>query len=288
MNTVKQIPAYQRVLMVDPQHFDIQYSINPFMKDEHGNLKKVDKAKARQQWNALAETYRKLGLDVVVIPGRPNFPDMVFAANQSMPYWSLDKNVPAVVMAKMQSDFRKDEVPFFTEWFEGEHYSMGEITGEPTMTFEGNGDVSIQGKRPVIWAANGPRTSVEVAEALHKLTGYEVVSLRLQDPRFYHLDTCFSILNTDTVAYYPGAFDSADVEKIKKGFSRQIEISLEECRDSFAGNCHSPDGKHVILQQGSPKFCAALREHGFEPIEVDTSEFMKSGGSVFCMKMMAY
>ena len=30
------------------------------------------------------------------------------------------------------------------------------------------------------------------------------------------------------------------------------------------------------------------RRAGFTPIEVDTSEFMKSGGSVFCLKVMIY
>ena len=31
-----------------------------------------------------------------------------------------------------------------------------------------------------------------------------------------------------------------------------------------------------------------LKGEGFKVYEVDTSEFMKSGGSVFCMKMMHY
>ena len=31
---------------------------------------------------------------------------------------------------------------------------------------------------------------------------------------------------------------------------------------------------------------AAVREAGFEVIALDTSEFLKSGGSVFCMKLM--
>jgi len=281
------LPAKQRVLMVDPEFFDIQYSINPFMRDEQGNLKRIDKAKARQQWNALADVYRDLGLDVVVLKGHPNLPDMVFAANQSFPYWSLDKNVPAVVMARMESAFRKPEVPFFAEWFEGEHYHIQEIS-DPELTFEGNGDVLVQGNRPVIWAANGPRTSSAVADALIGVTGYEVVTLTLRHHFFYHLDTCFSILNDTTVAYFPGAFDAADLKKIEQGFSKRIEIGLDECKDAFAGNCHSPDGKHVILQKGAPQFVAALKANGFEPIEVETSEYIKAGGSVFCMKMMVY
>ena len=29
-----------------------------------------------------------------------------------------------------------------------------------------------------------------------------------------------------------------------------------------------------------------LREAGFEVVELDTDEYLKSGGSVFCMKLM--
>jgi len=287
MITPKKLPLQQRVLMVNPEYFDVEYAINAFMTDENGELKRVDKTLAKHQWKTLADIYRKLGLEVTILQARPNLPDMVFAANQSLPFWSLDTNVPAVVMSRMTSKFRKPEVEFFSEWYESEHYAIREIN-QDELTFEGNGDAVVQGTRPVIWVANGPRTSAAVADELKRLTGYEVISLTLRHELFYHLDTCFSILDSETVAFYPGAFDAADLEKIKKGFSRRIEIGLEECRDSFAGNCHSPDGKHVILQKGSPKFCGALKTHGFEPIEVDTSEFMKSGGSVFCMKMMAY
>ncbi len=291
MISPKKLPVQQRVLMVSPDYFDVEYAINAFMRDKNGELKRVDKAKAHQQWKELGDVYRKLGLEVTIIQARPNLPDMVFAANQSLTYWSLDKNVPAVVMSKMTSKFRKPEVEFFSEWYESEHYSINEIAeeiNEERLTFEGNGDAVVQGTRAVIWAANGPRTSPAVADELRRLTGYEVVPLTLRHELFYHLDTCFSILDSNTVAYLPAAFDATDVEKIKKGFSRQIEIGLDECKNSFAGNCHSPDGKHVILQKGSPNFCERLKANGFEPIEVDTSEFMKSGGSVFCMKMMAY
>src|SRR5688572_22811337 len=285
--STKHVPTRNRVLMVDPQFFDIQYSINPFMRDEHGNLKKIDKAKAREQWNAVADAYRGLGLEVTVLPGRPNLPDMVFAANQSFPYWSLDKGVPAVILARMESAFRKPEVPFFAEWYEGQHYQLREIS-DSNLTFEGHGDVLIQGQRPLIWAASGPRTSPAVAAALRETTRYEVVSLTLRHLFFSHLATCFSILNDDTVAYFPGGFDEEDRAKIERGFSKRIEVGLEECRASFAGNCHSPDGKHVLLQRGASEFCRALVKNGFEPIELETSEYIKAGGSVFCMKMMAY
>jgi len=44
----------------------------------------------------------------------------------------------------------------------------------------------------------------------------------------------------------------------------------------------------VVIQQGSERINRKLRALGYEVLEVDTSEFMKSGGSVFCMKMYLF
>jgi len=54
---------------------------------------------------------------------------------------------------------------------------------------------------------------------------------------------------------------------------------------NFAGNAFCPDQKHVFLQAGCAALEEKLRAHHFIPVPVDTSEFMKSGGSVFCLKM---
>ncbi len=281
------LPERKRVLMVDPKYFDVKYSINPFMKDGAGVLNKVDKVKARQQWENLGEAYRNLGFEVIVLPAQPDLPDMVFSANQSFPFWLKDKNMPAVILSSMASPFRKAEVPFFAEWYEERGYQIFTLPDE-SLTFEGNGDVLIQNSQPVIWAANGPRTSVKVAKHLEEITDYQVNSITLRHSDFYHLDTCFSVLNDSTVALYPSAFDSDDLRTIRKGFSKVIELDFEECHFAFAGNCHSPDGKNVILQPGAERFKAELTNRGFNAVEVDTSEFMKSGGSAFCMKMMVF
>ena len=42
----------------------------------------------------------------------------------------------------------------------------------------------------------------------------------------------------------------------------------------------------VVIQSGCRVLSSKLRELGFAVDEVDTSEFLKSGGSVFCMKQV--
>jgi N-dimethylarginine dimethylaminohydrolase len=113
-----------------------------------------------------------------------------------------------------------------------------------------------------------------------------VVQLKLADPRFYHLDTCFFAINEWTVAIYEGAFDERGLALIRHFFKNVISVSEKEALN-FALNAVAIKDD-IILQKGSPEFVAALKKYGFNAIEVDTSEFMKSGGSVFCMKMMVY
>src|SRR5205823_74258 len=109
---------------------------------------------------------------------------------------------------------------------------------------------------------------------------------KLTHPRFYHLDTCLSILNQTTALYCPAAFDTDGIDQLHKNFPNLIEVPLNEAdAPGFACNAHCPDQKHVILQKGSVQTCKNLVKNGFVPFEVDTSEFIKSGGSVFCMKL---
>ena len=113
-----------------------------------------------------------------------------------------------------------------------------------------------------------------------------IILLALHDPDFYHLDTCFCPLDEATVLLYPPAFERDGLACIEKMFDRIIVAPEREARELFACNAHSADGKHVIIQRGCVETCQNLTDHGYIPIEVDTDEFLKSGGSVFCMKQM--
>ena len=103
-----------------------------------------------------------------------------------------------------------------------------------------------------------------------------------------HLDTCFCVLSDEAALYFPDAFDAEGRALLASMFPRLIEVCEEEATRSLACNAHAVDGKTVILQRGAVDTVARLRAEGFCAIEVETDEFLKSGASVFCMKMMIY
>lgn len=276
-----------RILMTTPDYFEVIYAINPYMKDENGNLKQVDKKLAMKQWQDLKQKYESLGLEVEVLKGLTGFPDMVFCANQSLPFWDFLTNKPAVIMSHMRSEFRQGEVEAYSKWFREQGYEVKELS-QKNLSLEGNGDALVHPGKKLIWGGNGPRTDKEVYEEISNITGYDVIPLPLMNPDFYHLDTCFSILNEKTVVIQPEAFDELSRKMISSIFTSVIETNIADCSQYFTGNCHSPNGKDVITHKGCERFENDLKKNGFKVHGVDTSEFMKSGGSVFCMKMVCY
>jgi len=270
--------------MVSPRGYRVEYAINPFMKDAQGRLKQVDAAKAEAQWKQIKGLYEKLGLTVEVLDGDSTFPDMVFCANQCFPF--IDKNGrKSVVLSRMRSPERQGEVRHFGVWAESKGYQVHAITD---CFFEGCGDALWNFETGEVFGGIGPRTEARAYDQLEKIIGQSVHRLKLCDPNFYHMDTCLSILNKNTAAYVEAAFNQEGRALLKQKFSNLIPIKMNEALECFAGNCFSPNGKDVLLHPGATDLTANLRQLGFTIHEINTSEFLKAGGSVFCMKQTLF
>ncbi|MCB0405498.1 MAG: hypothetical protein KDD51_11995 [Bdellovibrionales bacterium] len=272
--------------MVRPDCFKIAYAINPHMRAPDGSLKRVDLPRATAQWERLRALYDSLEMRVEMLAAEEGFPDMVFAANQSFVFWDGEK--PCAILSTMASAERQGEIQFFEAYFKQRGYGVFHLSSYTTEPFEGNGDALLHPNGAFIWGGHGYRTSESAYETISRLTQLPVAPLRLIDPNCYHLDTCFAILDEKTVAIQESAFDAESLKRIRAGFERVLVIDPEENRLAFAGNAFCPNGKDVILNPGAPKFVAALEASGFRVHESDTSEFIKSGGSVFCLKMVVF
>jgi N-dimethylarginine dimethylaminohydrolase len=276
-------PEPQRILMCTPEHFDVLEVKNPFMA---GNVGKVDKARARAQWQELVAVFEAAGHEVLRIDGVPGLEDMVFAANQVLPGMGADER-PWVLLSHMRHPSRRPEVPHFRAFFARRGYAIHELPPAAGF-FEGQGDAIWHPGVQLLWGGHGPRTSFSAWARVAATVGVPVITVELVHPSFYHFDTCFCVLAPDAVMICPDAFDAAGRALIERMFARVIEIDEAEAAQFFACNALSLDGRKVVLQRGARTTTARLRAEGFEPIEVETGEFLKSGGSVFCLKVMVY
>ena len=276
------LPRPARVLMTTPDHFRVDYVINPHLE---GHIGTVDSDRARQQWDALRAAYERLGFGVSTVDGAEGQPDMVFCANQTLPALSADGRRVAV-MSRMHAPERAGEVDAYARFFASEGYDVHPLDADVPGTFEGMGDALWHPGRRLLWGGYGFRTDRGVYDRLESTLGVAVQPLALHDPDFYHLDTCLCPLDERTALVFPGAFTPGDMATLRAHFERVIEAPEAEARRLFACNAHSPDGETVLIQRGCTETNALLESAGYRVVELETDEYLKSGGSVFCMKLM--
>ncbi len=206
---------------------------------------------------------------------------MVFTANPSLNGRGPDDR-PICVPGRMAFASRQPEVEAHRQWFAANGYEIAELP-ETVAAFEGGGDAIWHPGRAFVWAASGPRTAGAAHEALATIFDVPVFSVQLTDPRYYHLDTCFCPIDERTVIIFSRAFSDASLALIHRIFDDVIEVDEVEA-ECFACNAAAFSGKTVVIQNGASRTIARLAKRGIDVRGVDTREFMKSGGSVFCMK----
>lgn len=283
--TISELPAMplpNKVLMVKPTYFDVEYVINPHMQ---GQIGEVDKMQAANEWEHLVDGYEELGHTVEILDGVKGLPDLVFCANQCLPFIDEQENRSAI-LSNMRATQRQGEVAIIKKWLQEQGYKTLSLDLDESGKFEGMGDAIWHFRRRLLWGGYGFRTSVRAYEQVSELLNTPVIALELVDDKFYHLDTCFCMLNEKSVLIYEDAFAPAAIEMIHKLFDNVILASKYEAEKLFAVNATCPDGKNVFIQQGSTDVNKKLRDAGFSVHEFSTYEFMKSGGSVFCMKLL--
>jgi N-dimethylarginine dimethylaminohydrolase len=251
--------------MCPPDYFAVEYAINPWMHPDEP----VDAALAMRQWQDLHQVFTELGHTVRTIAPVAGLPDMVFAANGATVIRGK------VLGSKFRYPERQPEAAAYLDWFRQAGYR---VTREGVAVNEGEGDIVFAGR--MILAGHGFRTDPAVAAELADLFGLPVVGLRLVDPRFYHLDTALAVLDPETLAYYPAAFDDAGRAALSSAFAELIEVKDEDAE--VLGLNAISDGRHVVLPEQATGMAAQLAAVGFEPVGVNLSELLKAGGGPKC------
>jgi N-dimethylarginine dimethylaminohydrolase len=262
--STERVAVHKTVLMCRPEHFTVSYRINPWMHPEDP----TDTSLAVRQWEELYRIYLDLGFDVELIDPIEGLPDMVYAANGG---FTLDG---IAYGAKFQYDERGPEGPAYMDWFR----SHGFEVAEPVSVNEGEGDFLLVGER--ILAGTGFRSDAGSHDELRRIYGREVVTLKLIDPSFYHLDTAIAVLDDSNVAYLPKAFDEASLETIRRLYPDAVVVNDADA--AVLGLNSFSDGKNVVIASRAVGFEASLRERGYNPIGVDLSELLLGGGGVKC------
>jgi N-dimethylarginine dimethylaminohydrolase len=255
--------------MCPPEHFVVEYAINPWMDT---NVP-VDAGLALKQWHLLRDALTDLGHIVHVLDSEPGLPDMVYAANGA---FSIDGTVCG---ARFRHPQRSAEAAAHHAF-----YARGPWTfAHPVHINEGEGDFAyLPGAYGgLILAGYGFRTEPAAHAEAQEVLGRPVVSLRLVDPRLYHLDTALAALDDRHVTYYPDAFSESSQRVLAQLFPDAV-IADRTDADAFGLNLVS-DGRHVVLNTEATGMAAKVRAVGYRPVPVELSELKRGGGSVKCV-----
>jgi lysine-ketoglutarate reductase/saccharopine dehydrogenase-like protein (TIGR00300 family) len=262
-----------RILMCTPTHYDVDYVINPWME---GNIHRSSRDLAQEQWNKLY-TVLKTHATVDLVEPQLGWPDMVFTANAGLVLGNT------VVLSRFFHPERQGEEPYFQEWFESQGYTVHTLP--KSLPFEGAGDALLDRSGRWLWAGYGFRSELDSHPYLAKWLDVEVLSLRLVDRRFYHLDTCFCPLTDGYLLYYPAAFDTYSNRMIELRVPSEKRIAIDEV-DAVNFSCNSVNIDHVVvMNKASDGLKQILGDRGFTIIETPLTEFLKAGGAAKCLTL---
>jgi N-dimethylarginine dimethylaminohydrolase len=259
----------RELLLCPPDHYGIEYEINPWMSRARG----AEAAVAQKQWKDLHATLSRLDCTIHLVRPQLKLPDMVFTANAGL---AIGKKFIPSNFRHME---RAGEAPHFVRWMEEHGYETAWLP--ENLYFEGEGDALFGGD--VLFCGYKFRSDIQSHRAVADMLGCLVISVELVDPRFYHLDTCFCPLPDGSTFWFPAAFDEYGQRTIREHVKELIDVVPDEAAH-FSCNAVVL-GRDIVLPEGAPKLVTRLKERGYRCHELPMSEFMKAGGACKCLTM---
>jgi N-dimethylarginine dimethylaminohydrolase len=256
--------------MVRPDHFRIDYVINPYMSTHD----QPDPALTRKQWESLRQAVVDAGGEVEVLDQRPDSPDMVYAMNLG-----LATSDGRAMLSHMRFEPRRKESLTAAEWFTGHAFELSRTGADGVGPHFESGDAFIFGDSLVV--GYGPRTEADALK--HLATGWNlrVRGLRIAHEGMYHLDLPFCPIDSTHALVYPPAFDAASQSELFGIVPDPIVLTDEEAF-AFSGNSLVVN-ETVIMPACSPRLRNLLAGLGLKVVVLDLSEFHKGGGSARCL-----
>jgi N-dimethylarginine dimethylaminohydrolase len=272
--------AQPHLLMCEPAHFAINYSINPWM--EPAKWAAAAHAVAEQQWAGLEAALRASGAAIDYVAPQAGLPDLVFTANAAVVLDGI------ALLARFRHPERQGEEPVFAAAFEGlRERGLIErtVTLADGMVMEGAGDCLFDEARNLFWMGFGQRSERRAVDAVTETFGLGVVPLELVDPRFYHLDTAFCPLPSGDVIYHAGAFTDEGRIAIasRVAEAKRIVLSEEEAAQ-FSANAVCV-GRTIVMSRCTDGLRKRLERRGYQVAAAPLDTFLGSGGSAACLTL---
>ncbi len=255
----------KKVVVVSPENMQINEIINETQKHFLNDNINIDKAVL--QHKQFVDTLEKNGSEVIHLPASPEYNEQVFT--RDIGFTIHDQ----FFVASMNTEVRRGEVETLKTWLK-----EGEIPYRELLHSIEGGDVLVDEEN--IWIGVSGRTNQLAIQSLrNQLPQYTVHEMPLRED-ILHLDCVFTIISSDWALVYPPAFSKEDLKTIKRHY-HTITVTDREQFQMGPNVLAIGDGKIISLIQNEA-LNERIRAEGFQVIELDLSEIIKSGGSFRC------
>jgi N-dimethylarginine dimethylaminohydrolase len=276
-------------ILIAPTTFEIlpsQDGQNPYIHEED-----LSKKKAQTQHASLARTLSKAYV-YTLPPITVSLPDIVFTANAGLALPRLAS--PCVLLPNMKYAQRKDELPYLHTMFQSLGIQTIPYLGKEP--FEGQAELKwFHGGRKAVCGyghRSTRKTFTELDTFFKRLYGIrnapELLILPLASEDYYHLDIAMfeyakDSLEVNRCIVHERAFSTKSLQRLR-AFLGYDNVMVLDTEDAFCLNAIA-DGPHMITHKlTDPTLKRRLETWtGLRVLQVPTTEFEKSGGSVRCM-----
>ena len=218
-------------------------------------------------------------------------PDLVFISSAGLSLPRLPE--PVIILPNMKYEQRKRELVYIKEIFHElkiktvEFPTEHQFEGQAEAKWFNNGELLVLG-----YGFRMTKSSVKVLKKLineiYKSYGVEpprILPIHLRSFRFYHLDMALLETSQTSCIIQEEALKFKDLKRLEK----ELDVTIIETEDSFCLNSVI-DGDNLITHVLNDNELKEFLEEktGKKVLELDASEFEKSGGSIRCLIFDVY
>lgn len=256
----------KKVIVCSPTHMSISEVINETQKYYVND--NIDETIALKQHRNFVNAMLANGIEVYSLPPSEQYPEQVFTRDIG---FTLGETI---FVSHMGSTIRSGEEDVLKSWLDERNSSYKPLSGN---SVEG-GDVIID--RETVYVGISGRTSPEGLNHIKKaLRDHQVVPIPIEKS-YLHLDCVFNVISPTEALIFSPALRKAELDLLSQRYEL-IEVSKEE-QFTMGTNVLSIGNKKIFSLPCNKNVNKQLRKRGYEVIEVDISEIIKSGGSFRC------
>ncbi|MBM7586910.1 N-dimethylarginine dimethylaminohydrolase [Bacillus pakistanensis] len=259
----------EKVIVCPPTFMKIDKVINETQKQFIE--KNINQEKATSQHQLFVKTLTDIGIDVIFLPEESKYPEQVFTRDIAFTIGNT------VYLSKMGNKIRIGEEEVVRSYLREEEIAYKSME---TGKIEG-GDVLVADCKVFVGISCRTNRSA-VIELQKSLKHYKVLPIKIEK-KYLHLDCVFNIISSNEALVYSPAFRQKELDLLSSHFDL-IEVENSE-QFTMGTNILSLGEKQIISLPQNIQVNKQLLNRGYNVIEVEFSEIIKSGGSFRCCSL---